>query len=382
MCKCLKLIAFWCRFRHGFSASNIVFLALLFLQSSAFADASVTLAWNPANSLTIAGYNIYYGGVSGVYTNKISVGKATTEATISGLIQGAIYCFVATTYSASGVESARSSQLVYLVPVFVNQPPTLGAISNLTVIENAGLQTVSLSDITSGSTTENQTLAVTATSSTTNLIFNPAVSYISGKTNGSLSFTPVHNANGTVIITVTVDDGQARNNTVTRTFMVTVLPGGGGHPALINQLTNQVAVAGQTRTFSVTSSNGSPMTCQWKYNGSNLPSPTGPVLTLSNITTNQAGIYSVTASSGSDSTTSTATLTVYPTAMVALTPAVHASGQYSFAVAGVPGCKYEVQASTNLINWTPMQTNTAPFTFVDTNAGKFSRRFYRSVFIP
>ena len=82
------------------------------------------------------------------------------------------------------------------------------------------------------------------------------------------------------------------------------------------------------------------------------------------------------------STNCSARLTVYATPAAALAPAVHASGQYAFAVAGVPGYKYVVQTSTNLINWFPIQTNTAPFTFADANAGKFSQRFYRSVYLP
>jgi hypothetical protein len=263
----------------------------------------------------------------------------------------------------------------------VNQPPTLNAINGLTINENTGQQTVSLSDITSGATTENQTLTLIAASSNTNLISNPVVNYTSPNTIGTLTFTPVHNANGTAVITVTVNDGQTRNNTVVRTFTVTVV-GNGSHPVLISSLTNMVAVAGQTNIFSVTPAGVTHLTYQWKFNGNNLPAAAGPALTLSNITTNQAGIYSVTANDSSDSTSSTATLTVYATAAANLAPATHASGQYALTVAGVPGYKYVVQASTNLVNWVPMQTNTAPFTFVDANAGKFRQRFYRSVYAP
>ena len=57
----------------------------------------------------------------------------------------------------------------------VNQPPTLNAITNLTINENAGPQTVNLSGITSGAANESQTLTVTAVSSSTNLIPNPTV---------------------------------------------------------------------------------------------------------------------------------------------------------------------------------------------------------------
>ena len=57
----------------------------------------------------------------------------------------------------------------------MNQPPTLNAITNLTINENAGLQTVNLSGISSGAANENQTLTVTATSSKPILIPNPTV---------------------------------------------------------------------------------------------------------------------------------------------------------------------------------------------------------------
>ena len=104
----------------------------------------------------------------------------------------------------------------------MNQPPTLNAISSLTINENAGLQTVSLSGITSGATNENQTLVVTAVSSNTNLISNPTVYYTSANTNGTLTFMPANNGNGTATITVTVNDGGATSNMVTQTFTVTV----------------------------------------------------------------------------------------------------------------------------------------------------------------
>jgi hypothetical protein len=363
---------------------SLVLPALVFMQFPALATtASVTLAWNSSTDSTIAGYNIYYGGASGTYTNEISVGKATS-VTISGLVQGNTYYFAATTYTASGLGSPFSSELVYLVPVnvpIVNQPPTLNAINNLTITENAGLQTVGLSDITSGSATENQTLTVTAVSSDSSLIPDPTINYTSANTTGSLTFTPVHNANGMAVITVAVNDGQAQNNTVIRTFTVTVVPDS-AHYSLINPLTNLVAMAGQTNTFSTTATREGHLSYQWKFNGTNLTAATLSILTLRKITTNQAGIYSVTASDGSNSTSRAATLTVYATAAAKLAPAPHPSGQYALTVAGVPGYKYVVQVSTNLVNWVPMQTNKVPFTFVDVNAGKFRQRFYRSVYAP
>ena len=460
------------------------------MQPSAFAAGTVTLAWNPSADPSVAGYNIHYGGASGAYTNEISAGNAT-NVTISSLTQGTIYYFAATTSNAASMESPLSSEVSYLVPPNVpltNQPPTLNAIGNLTLNENAGLQTVSLSGITSGATNENQTLivtavssnmglipnptvsytsanttgsltfapvanangtatitvtvsnsvastniitrtftvtvnavnqpptlnaignltlnmnaglqtvnlsgigsgaanesqtlTVTAVSSSTKLIPNPTVSYTSANTTGTLTFTPVANKNGTATITVTVKDGQTKNNIVTRKFTVTVTKTSSRCPLLSSPLTNQVALIGQTKTFTVKATGSGTLKYQWKCNGTNLSVAASSALTLENVTVNQSGAYSVTVSDSNGSTNSTASLTVYATAAGTLVPAAHANGQYVMTVAGVPGCQYIVQASTDFVNWVPVQTNTAPFTFVDTNAGQFSRRFYRSVYAP
>ncbi|MGA2281384.1 MAG: Ig-like domain-containing protein [Verrucomicrobiota bacterium] len=466
------------------------------MQLSVFATGSVTLVWNASTDPSVVGYNVYYGGASGAYTNEICAGNAT-NATISGLVEGTTYYFAATTYAVSGRESPFSSEVSYLVPLnvpIVNQPPTLNAITNLTINENAGLQTVSLSDITSGATNENQTLTVTAVSSNTGLIPNPTVNYTSPNSTGSLTFTPVANGNGTATITVTVNDGGTGNSNVTRTFTVTVnavnqpptlnaisnltinknaglqtvnlsgitsgaanenqvlavtavssntglipnptvnytsanstgfltftpavnktgtatvtvtVKDGGtsnnivtrtftvtvasiptttkisrGQVSFTKPLTNCVAMVGQTKTLSITATGSGTLKYQWKFNGTNLPSAVSSALTLSKVTTNQAGTYSVMVFNSTGSTNSTAQLTVYATAAATLASTAHADGQYALIVAGVPGYQYVVQASTDLVNWVPVQTNTAPFTFVDTNASRFGQRFYRSVYAP
>ena len=380
-----------CHFRQVFCCCILVAI----LQLPAFA-ANVTLAWNASTDPVVAGYNIYHWIAGGASTNKNSVGMATS-LTLSNLIFGTTYYFAATTYDTAGVESPFSSVVSYTVPLAVsasNQPPTLNPLSDLTLLENSGQQIVNLSGLASGAASENQKLTVTAISSNPALIPNPSVRCISPRSTGTLTFTPMHNAVGTATITVTVNDGQARNNTVTRTFTVTVNPGstasgggrGGGsvHGQLwfSARLTNLVALVGQTRIFSVTATGTGRLTYHWKYNGRNLSSVVGPVLTLKNITTNQAGTYSVTVSGSGGATNSTATLTVLTSAAATLAPAVRAGGQFALTVAGVSGNKYVVQASPDLAHWIPVQTNTAPFIFVDPDAVQFSRRFYRTVSVP
>jgi len=121
----------------------------------------------------------------------------------------------------------------------VNQSPTLNAIANVTINEGAGLQTVNLSGISSGASNEVQTLTVTANSSNPALIPNPTVNYTSPNGTGTLAFTPVAGAGGSATITVTVNDGAASGNTVSRTFTVTVnrLP-------TITAITNQTITVG------------------------------------------------------------------------------------------------------------------------------------------
>ena len=83
-------------------------------------------------------------------------------------------------------------------------------------------------------------------------------------------------------------------------------------------------------------------------------------------------------SSGAESDFSAEATYTLPAAAT-LTSAVCSGGQFSFTVTGTDGANYVIEASTNLVDWLPVQTNTAPFTFVDANAAAASQCFYRSV---
>jgi hypothetical protein len=195
------------------------FFALTPLAS--LATGTVTLAWDASSGTNvIANYKVYYGIVSATYTNSVAAGTNLT-ASVSNLVAGRTYYFAATAVDTSGLESDYSAEVSTVINL-PNQPPTLNALANLTINESASQQTVYLSGITSGATNESQTLTVTASSSNTGLIPNPTVSYTSPNAAGSISFTPVAYAYGSAVITVTVNDGGASNNVISRTFTVTV----------------------------------------------------------------------------------------------------------------------------------------------------------------
>jgi hypothetical protein len=75
---------------------------------------SVTVTWNSNTDSNIIGYNVYYGGASGTYTNMISVSNVT-NTTISGLLAGVTYYFVVTAYNSLGQESVYSGEVSHSV---------------------------------------------------------------------------------------------------------------------------------------------------------------------------------------------------------------------------------------------------------------------------
>ncbi len=172
------------------------------------AAASLTLSKASTNTTLVPLANIVFGGSGASRTVTVTPaanqnGTATITVTVS-----------------DGTTTTNSAFL--LTVIAVNDPPAFNVISNPAAIpEDAAQQTVNLSGITAGPN-ESQTITLTATSDNTALIPNPTVNYTSPGTTGSLSYTPVANANGTATITVTVNDGQAVNNLFTQTFVVTV----------------------------------------------------------------------------------------------------------------------------------------------------------------
>ena len=87
-------------------------------------------------------------------------------------------------------------------------------------------------------------------------------------------------------------------------------------------------------------------------------------------------------STGDESPFSNEAVYTVPSAAAALTVLPSAAGQFSLSVSGGTGYQYVVQTSTNLINWVCVLTNTAPFTFTDTNAATLPQCFYRAFYLP
>jgi hypothetical protein len=209
--------------------------------------------------------------------------------------------------------------------------------------------------------------------------------------------------------------------------------------AIVSPPRSQTASPGAAVTFAVSAvGNPLPLNYQWQFDGTNIGGATGSALNLTNVQAGNAGNYSVViGNAGGAFTNASAGLRVavalncaYESNTVILTWAgpytlqvasnavgpfldlssatspytngigseprrffrlramVHGmisavlstNGQAVINGPGVPGYDYVLQASTNLVDWAPVQTNVAPFRYVDPAAARFSMRFYRTIF--
>ena len=106
--------------------------------------------------------------------------------------------------------------------------------------------------------------------------------------------------------------------------------------------------------FNVVAAGSPPPTLQWKFNGSPVPGETNSMLSVFNLSTNAAGVYSVVASNSAGTTESAAMLTVRATDPRPLL-ASGASGdstQLAFRVTGETNRWYKIESCSDLEDWT------------------------------
>ena len=151
----------------------------------------------------------------------------TAAAYSNGVATVTVYAQDSGGTSNGGIDVSATNTFTITV-LAVNNPPTLAAIGNRTILEDAGTQSVSLSGISTGPPNESgQTLILTATSSNPGLIPDPTIGFTGGNTTGTLTYAPVANSNGVATITVVVEDNGGTANggsdRITNTFTVTVM---------------------------------------------------------------------------------------------------------------------------------------------------------------
>ena len=148
-------------------------------------------------------------------------------------------------------------------------------------------------------------------------------------------------------------------------------------PVIVRQPANQTAIASGSVSFSVTAEGSSPLAYQWLKNGQPLAGATNAALTLDDLSSAAAGLYSVTVSNAAGSVNSTlAALDVRPV----VSEMGFDSGVFQFQINVPEGKQARIQTSSDLMIWvdftaTPIPAGTS--VVEDNEASGFSLRFYR-----
>jgi hypothetical protein len=316
--------------------------------------ASSGVTWTNGTTLTVTNWNGSYGGGG---TDQLVFGSASSAVT-SGQVSQIRFAnppgFPAGTYAAAILGTGEVVPLT-APPGITSQPSDQAVVAG-----NSTSFTVAASGI-------------------------PAPAYqwrfngtnLSGATTTTLllpSVTTTQAGGYSVVITSVAGSTNSRS-----AILSVYIP-----PAITTQPAGQVTVAGNTVSFSVTATGTPTPAYQWHFNDANLPNATAATLLLPGITTTQAGSYSVTVTNLAGLTNSSVVvLSVYASASPTLSGTGYlTNGQFHFSLSGVPGYNYAVFGSSNLSDWTLLQTNTSPFIFIDTNAAAFPGRFYRAQYLP
>lgn len=133
-------------------------------------------------------------------------------------------------------------------------------------------------------------------------------------------------------------------------------------------------------TLGVTAT-GMGLTYQWQFNGTNLPGATGPGLTLTNLTTANAGVYRVLVGNSDGGI-----VTSQPATLLFFGDLRHYAGTI---LAGPVGQQFRVDyadvVAPGTTNWqvlTNLALPSSPYLFIDPNSPGKAQRFYRAAPLP
>ncbi|MGZ5567636.1 MAG: immunoglobulin domain-containing protein [Limisphaerales bacterium] len=332
----------------------------------------MNLAWDASSDPTVVGYSVYYGPGPGNYTNRLDAGAALTLTT-PALADGTYY-FSATSRNANGMESDFanvvstniSTTVIGTAPAITMQPtsaivdPGASATFNVTATgsaplsyqwlfnsiaiagstasslsidsvqtSNVGTYACSISNSAGAITSSDATLAIgtyivsdpssQTINATSNLLLTVSVggtiantyqwskdgSPIVGATNATYSVSSaLRTDGGTYTVAVT-----GNRTVVSSPAVVTVID-----PVFYLQPVGHALMVGQSYTFTASATGTLPLSYQWYVvkSGSTdlLVNQTNTSLTLTSVTTNDAGVYYCVANNGNYVQSSNAVLSV------------------------------------------------------------------------
>jgi hypothetical protein len=166
----------------------------------------------------------------------------------------------------------------------------------------------------------------------------------------------------------------------TLTLLGEVTPTPSRPPTITKQPANQTAIAGTRVTFPAEAvGTGSPG-FQWQFNQTNIPGATAAGFTLADAQPSNAGNYRIVVSDGGGAAFS------WPASLTVLVPvsstsaSLTSNGLVSVRLTGDVGTRFQIETSTNLVNWSTLTVLTnlvgsVQFSEAPTDACRFYRAF-------
>jgi len=155
------------------------FILVLLLNFSAFAS-NIEVTWDANTETDLAGYKVFYGTASGVYSDSVDVGKVLIY-NICNVTQGKTYYVALKAYDTSNNLSEFSTEVSLYIPIPDTTPPTVPTNLVTTVTGTVvGIKWDVIADATTYGVYDNGVLVGTATKA----------EYVSGSlSQGQHSFT-------------------------------------------------------------------------------------------------------------------------------------------------------------------------------------------------
>lgn len=179
--------------------------------------------------------------------------------------------------------------------------------------------------------------------------------------------------------------GNSLSSVFSSNAVLTVLPPFAITPQPVGMATN----VGGSATLTVGATGfgvfAGPFTYQWTRNGVPLSGQTSSTISLTGLTLANSGNYACIVDSplGAITSSSVPLIVFNPFTVGAAT--FQPGGLFQLTATGDDGRAYRLESSTNLVNWTPVVTNSVSSgtaTFTDSTAGGRVLRFYRIVLLP
>jgi hypothetical protein len=367
--------------------------------------------------------------------------RDTTPATLIAPLDVVLECPATdigtnVTGTAVAVDSCGSVRLSYS-DIVTNDYAGTHILRTWTAIDQAGLstnaiQTISVRDTTPPTLTIVPATQTVAPGGSWGFTQPQAYDACSSVTVSMLNTTTNVTATNTIVVSRTWLAADTAGNTATccQTIVINL----GLPPTIVKQPQSQTFACGDNGALSVAATCATPLSYQWRIGGVNIAGATNSILQFTGIQFGNAGPYTVVVTSpGGSVTSSVAIVSVLPRltavrngrtliltwpAPYVLQSATSVNGPYrdisgavspysvsmtapqqffrlrsgppsldlkasggiaTLTLTGTQGDTYILQASSDLVHWTDLHTNTLPMVYVDSAASQFPRRFYRAM---